>query len=98
MRKPAFCKCKIKGADQLHGNHTADQGLCSHYIDRTFRPQTIFCNCTAGFVSDLVGKTKDRVSHDVAQKIPICLISMIHAIWAKSNLVHINNFIVTEKI
>ena len=25
MRKPAFCICKNKGADQLHGNSAADQ-------------------------------------------------------------------------
>ena len=30
MRKPAFCICKNKGADQLHGDHdhTADLRLC----------------------------------------------------------------------
>ena len=26
-------KCKNKDADQLHGNHTADQRPCFHYID-----------------------------------------------------------------
>ena len=33
MRKPAFCICEIKGADQLWGNSTADQHLCFPYID-----------------------------------------------------------------
>ena len=28
MRKPAFCICEIKGADQL-GDRAADQRLCS---------------------------------------------------------------------
>ena len=28
VRKPAFCICENKGADQLHGNRTADQHLC----------------------------------------------------------------------
>ena len=28
MRKPAFCVCKNRGADQLQGNCTADQRLC----------------------------------------------------------------------
>ena len=28
MRKPAFCICKNKDADQLRGNHAADQRLC----------------------------------------------------------------------
>ena len=27
MRKPAFCICKNKGTDQLHGNRAADQRL-----------------------------------------------------------------------
>ena len=27
MRKPAFCICENKGADQLHGNHAADQAF-----------------------------------------------------------------------
>ena len=35
MRKPAFCTCENKGADQLYGNHTADQRLCFRYIDTT---------------------------------------------------------------
>ena len=30
-RKPVFCTCKIKGADQLH----ADQRLCICYIEST---------------------------------------------------------------
>ena len=30
MRKPIFCNCENKGADQLHGN-----SLCFHYIDST---------------------------------------------------------------
>ena len=29
------CLCKNKGADQLCGNHTADQRLCFCYIDST---------------------------------------------------------------
>ena len=32
MRKSAFCICENKGADQLHGNRTADQRLCFRYI------------------------------------------------------------------
>ena len=35
MRKPAFCICKNKDADQLHGNHEADQPLCFRYTDST---------------------------------------------------------------
>ena len=35
MRKPAFCTCENKDADQLRGNREADQRLCFHYIDST---------------------------------------------------------------
>ena len=33
MRKPTFCICENKGADQLRGNREADQRLCFRYID-----------------------------------------------------------------
>ena len=33
MRKPDFCICENKGADQLCGDRTADQRLCFRYID-----------------------------------------------------------------
>ena len=35
MRKPTFCICENKDADQLRGNHEADQRLCFRYIDST---------------------------------------------------------------
>ena len=35
MRKPPFCICENKDADQLRGNREADQRLCFHYIDST---------------------------------------------------------------
>ena len=35
MRKPAFCICENKDADQLHGNREADQCLCFRYRDST---------------------------------------------------------------
>ena len=35
MRKPAFCICKNKDADQLRGNREADQRLCFRYTDTT---------------------------------------------------------------
>ena len=37
MRKPKFCKCENKDADQLHGNREADQRLCFRYLDSTLR-------------------------------------------------------------
>ena len=33
MRKPDFCMCENKGADQLRGNREADQRLCFRYTD-----------------------------------------------------------------
>ena len=35
VRKPAFCICKNKDADQLRDYHEADQRLCFHYMDST---------------------------------------------------------------
>ena len=33
VRKPAFCKCENKDADQLRGNREADQRLCFRHMD-----------------------------------------------------------------
>ena len=35
MRKPDFCICENKDADQLRGNPEADQRLCFRYTDST---------------------------------------------------------------
>ena len=35
MRKPAFCICEKKDADQFSGNREADQRLCFRYIGST---------------------------------------------------------------
>ena len=37
MRKPAFCTCNNKDADQIRGNREADQRLCFCYTDSTIR-------------------------------------------------------------
>ena len=65
MRKPDFCICLNKDADQLHGNREADQhfvfairivqSLYMYFLNPNFKSLAIFCNCTARFVSDLVG-------------------------------------------
>ena len=34
-KKPRFCLCENKGADQLRSNCTADQRLCFRYTDST---------------------------------------------------------------
>ena len=64
MRKQTICICQNKGADQLCGNHEADQRLCFRFMDTTipllsksenFQPPAIFWDCTARFVSDPFG-------------------------------------------
>ena len=35
VRKPDFCICENKGADQLRGNREADQRLCFRHLDST---------------------------------------------------------------
>ena len=35
VRKPDFCICENKDADQLRGNREADQRLCFRYINST---------------------------------------------------------------
>ena len=35
MRKPSFCICENKDADELRGKREADQRLCFRYIDGT---------------------------------------------------------------
>ena len=35
VRKPSFCICENKDADQLRGNREADQRLCFRHIDST---------------------------------------------------------------
>ena len=71
MRKPTFCICENKAADQLCGNRTSDQGLCFRYTYSTIpllpKSDAIFCGCTVRFVSDLVGNPEDRFSHNEAQ-------------------------------
>ena len=76
MRKPAFCICENKDADQLRGNCEADQHLCFRYTDSTIPllPKSeisipnlaISCGCTAWFVSELVGNPEDRFSQNEA--------------------------------
>ena len=90
MRKPAFCICEnkdadqLRGYDQLRGNHEADQRLCFRYTDSTipllseseiFKPLAIFWDCTDRFESDLVGNSEDRFSHNKAQIILVVWLS-----------------------
>ena len=67
IRKPAFRICTNKGADQRP---------CFRYIDKTIpllpesnkiKPLAIICDCIVRFVSDLVGNSADKFSHDAAR-------------------------------
>ena len=79
MRKPAFCICENKDADQLRSYCTADQRLCFRYTDNTipllsnpnFKPLAIFSGCTARFVSNLAEHPEDRFSHNEARIISV---------------------------
>ena len=42
VRKPVFCICENKDADQLRGNREADQRLCFRYTDSTIPLLPIF--------------------------------------------------------
>ena len=67
MRNPDFCICENKDADQLRGDRGIRIVQSLYY--RNFKPQAIFCGCTAWFVSDLVGNPEDRFSHNEAHMI-----------------------------
>ena len=75
MRKPDFCLCKNKGADQLLSIRKADQRLCFHYMDSTilllsksenFKLLVFFCDYTVRFMLDLVENPEDQFSHVAA--------------------------------
>ena len=76
VRKPAFCICKNKDADQLHGNREADQRLCFRYKDSTIsllpkyeisslQPSSVAVQ--PDFMWDLVGIPEHRFSHNETQ-------------------------------
>ena len=55
------CIWENKGADQLLHKYYPSTSFI-----RNVKPLTIFCGCTAWFVSDLVGNPEDRFYHDSA--------------------------------
>ena len=75
MRKPDFCLCKNKGADQLCSNCTANQGLCFHYMDSIIPPLYLYPKfqdssfLMKGFMSDMVRNPEDWFSRIMAQSI-----------------------------
>ena len=74
VRKPVFCICENKDADQLRGNGEADQRLCFRYTDITisllpkYEISSLqpFLSLYSLFVRDLVGNPEDRFSHNEA--------------------------------
>ena len=95
MRKPAFCICENKDADQLRGDREADQHLCFHYTDSTIpllsksEVSSIKLSSVAvqpGFVLDLVGNPEDRFSHNEAHMINRTLHSCSFIILNSLNL------------
>ena len=82
VRKPDFCLCENKGADQLRSNCEADQRLCFRYMDSTIslllksEISSIYpASETIGrFVSDMVVYPEDRFSRVAAQ------ITLVHSI------------------
>ena len=70
VRKPVFCICGNKDADQLR---EADQRLCFRSIDCTCTIPLLskyeISSLSPWFVWDLVGNPEDRFSHNEAQVI-----------------------------
>ena len=68
MRKPDFCICENKDADQLRGNRKADQRLCFRYTGSTIAllPKSDISSLKPSFmavcVGLLVGNTEERLS------------------------------------
>ena len=69
MRKPTFCICENKGADQLCSNCTADQRLCFRYRDSTILLLSKFLSSVAAQLGScrICLETTFWFSHDVAQ-------------------------------
>ena len=72
LRKPDFCVCENKGADQLRGNRKADQRLCFRYT-----------NSTIPLLPKPGRKSKDRFS-DLAAHIIISIILSPYLIWSET--------------
>ena len=64
MRKPVFCICENKDADQLISAFVFPTLIAQslYFLNTKF-----FCSCTDWFVWDLVGNPEDPFSHNEAQ-------------------------------
>ena len=66
VRKPDFCICENKDADQLRGNREADQRLCFRYTDSTIPLNHLLWLYSPVCVGP--GRNpEERVSHNEAQ-------------------------------
>ena len=68
VRKPAFCICENKDADQLRGNREADQRLCFCYMDSTIPllPLYEISSLKPSSVAVQPGNPEDRFSQNEA--------------------------------
>ena len=69
MRKPAFCICENKDADQLRCNREADQRLCFRYTDSIISLLSIL-KISSLYPSSMavqLGNPEDRFSQNEAQ-------------------------------
>ena len=85
MRKPAFCICENKDADQLRGNREADQA----FVFATWIVQSLdFLNTKSKassrllwlysrLLSDLVRNPEDRFSHNAVH---MSLVNLLYAV------------------
>ena len=63
VRKPDFCICEIKDADQLYGIRKADPRLCFRYMDSTIPllPKSDISSLYSSSVAVQPGKTHTSV-------------------------------------
>ena len=83
MRKPDFCLCKNKGADQLCSN-SATQRISAfvfasrivqlpYFLNPKFPALSYFCNCTGWFVSGLLGNPEAQFSY-IVMIVGLCIV------------------------
>ena len=87
MRKPSFCTCENKDADQLRGNCEADQRLCFRFIGSTIPllPKSESSSLSPYYVAVqpvLCRNPKDRFSHNEAH----LKVSHLVAAFSKSDI------------
>ena len=91
MRKPAFCICENKDADQLRGNREADQRLCFRYTDSTIPllPISEISSLKPSSVAVQPGLCRTRSDIPKTGFLTTRLISSSFIIWAESKRTHI---------